>query len=143
MLKTCRPNKAFVVVDGNVSDEAKSLNLTIPKSCCVAPALFTLRFKAHNPNLIYPLGYQFLWPSIPFWPPEVVPGGFPCLALISCGSESCEAGIYVVDALLVHYFQTIVATSGLFGLAPIWSGRLAALCIGCGSANFVAGVAWI
>ena len=36
-----------------------------------------------------------------------------------------------------------VEYSDLFGLAPIWSGRLAALCIGCGSADFAAGVAWI
>src|SRR6266567_8170273 len=33
--------------------------------------------------------------------------------------------------------------SDLFGLAPIWSGRLAPLCIGCGSGDFAAGVAWI
>ena len=47
----------------------------------------------------------------------------------SCNSSHCKS---------LHFPWC----SDLFGLAPIWSGRLAALCIGCGSADFAAGVAW-
>jgi len=48
-----------------------------------------------------------------------------------------------IEHLTIHDNPEIVRFSDLFGLAPIWSGRLAPLCIGCGSGDFAAGVAWI
>ena len=41
------------------------------------------------------------------------------------------------------YIPEVGGDSDLFGLAPIWSGRPAPLCIGCGSGDFAAGAAWI
>ena len=37
----------------------------------------------------------------------------------------------------------MIGVSDLFGPAPIWSGQLAPLCIGCGSTDFIDGAAWI
>jgi len=49
----------------------------------------------------------------------------------------------VIGQFSFEWEKAIETASDLFGPAPIWSGRLAPLCIGCGSGDFAAGVAWI